>query len=435
MSPKESLFATAIPAAGGALAHKLLTSAPSTAAALEEARGLQSQRSKTLDAGRELGLSVLPSSIDPSGKNKFLESVAGAADRKRIVQKANVPAVDNAFKDQMGIPREMDITPEVLGEVRRQKGQVYEDIRGLTAKAEQDLADFETKTFGSAASDPHQLAVLKSDPKVKAVWEDLQTKAAGSVDKLKQLRADTQDAFNSYYRSEVKDPAKLDEAHALADQATDMAQKIEDSMRALGKPELADQLVANRKAIAQSYDVEKALNPGDFSVSARKIGQRFKEGKTSGAAETVARMQRAFPDMFRDQSSITSEGVEKLGLWARAALGMQSLKTGHPILAAASVFGPTFASGAAQRRLLSPAVQEAAAAAIRPKLNLSTPEKMLSTATRMGSQQAGQPQSVLRSYEKPNVDAIKDLMDDPSLANQFDEMYGPGSAERWLRRG
>jgi hypothetical protein len=80
-------------------------------------------------------------------------------------------------------------------------------------------------------------------------------------------------------------------------------------------------------------------------------------------------------------------------------------------------------------------VQEAAAAAIRPKLNLNPAEKMLSTATRMGSQQAGQPQSVLRSYEKPNVDAIKDLMDDPSLANQFDEMYGPGSAERWLRRG
>ena len=439
LSPTESLTAFGLGGVGGVAGQQIQArSAPMQAAVRDQMAG-RSIRSKTADAGAELGLKAPPADIEKVAEGgvgfgtKQLSSAAGADALRFETQLQNQKAVNRAVKDELKLPKDTEVDINTLRGIRDTAGETYSEVGQIGAKGKKDLADI--KFFQdryTRSSNPMERAQLEDE--FEAAFRTTKNRAdiesMADVEQLRSLRAESRKQRDLYYSSEGKNPEALQKSLAAREQAQALELAIEDAVTRAGKPELAAKLRKARETIAKSYDAEDALNLGTGDFDARVFGRKLDQGKPlTGNFETIGKFQQAFKSSFGDITTKSAPGVSKLGLLGRVVTsgtvygGTQSVP-----LAVAAAVAPEVAGEASRRYLLSSGRQAASLERLRPKITRTAP--IASVGARMVGQEAGEAGAESAPITRSAVDY---LIANPDTAKAFDEKYGAGLSSRFLK--
>lgn len=432
---KEAVLATVVPAAAGALGQKVLSEAPSAIAAVRKAFGSRSQEVRTFEAGAAQGLKAVPSDLSPTFATTQLESLGGKAAVNQRTQLANQDAVNNMVKKELGIAADSEISPAALKAIREREGKVYEQVDALAEKARKDLEKLQqARAAATNISDPAERAVAEAKFNKKYGKKEalLQDQAAASLEDLRKIRGDMQRMWDSYYNSGGKNVDAQLGAIDLKAKAEALENSIDATLRRIGKADLADKIVPARQKIAQTYNVQEALNPGNNNVDPDILRRMLRnEVPLSGNLKLIAEFKAAFPNSLREASKVSSPDVSLLGTAAQGvvggAIGLGAGNLPGAVLGAAAV---PLARKGAREYLLSPGMQRRAYEAALPQAAASLPLAAGTAAIRQTGQQVGQQSTAM---PVPPQSAIEMLRKNPTLANEFDAKYGFGSAKRYLK--
>jgi hypothetical protein len=280
---------------------------------------LNPTKQATLAEGQQAGYTVPSSTVNPSGLNNTLESLAGKAAVGQEAAARNQKVTNALTAKALGLPPNQPITPASLKSVRDTAGHVYDEVENLSPTAKTALRE------------------------------------------LRDARHKTGLHFDHYYAS--KNPDALDKAEYHKGLAQLFEQEIENEAIKAGKAKLANDLTQARIKIAKTYDVERAFSESDSNVSAPILGRNFdkKGGKAvTGELATIGKMADAFPSVMREGAKVPTAGVSGTDAAMSAMLGTIGYGAGGPagITAAAlplvrpiarnMVLSPTYQKYAAQ---------------------------------------------------------------------------------------
>ncbi len=335
----EAALATALPAAGGALAGRIQQGSAATQAAEAIAAGQTAVKRETVDAAKKLGMVVPVSEVNPSQANRVLEGAAGATAVRQEASKMNEKVVADVARKEIGLPEKAPLNIPTLEGVRAEAGKAYQAVADLSKDQ----------------------ATIQALATVNPTYADTVANAASNLELLKQARADANGYFK--FADRTGDPAQLKLARQYQSQADALEDEIEKAATYSGKLQLFDDLKEARKRIAKTYTVERAINLGDGTVSAREFGKALEKGvPLSGDMETVAKFALAFPQAVKESTQTGTAGVSKLDFSLGSLAGMSTFgATGNPLLSAASTAAPGLASYGARKFVLSSPYQSAMA--------------------------------------------------------------------------
>lgn len=299
---------------GNKLVSTLKTRATNKAADLASQQSKNSVRDATLKEAQDAGYKVPRSLYDPSFASNRLESIAGKAATKQQAAAGNQDVTNTLAKKALGLPDDSALSISTLEGIRKTASKPYQEIAAMSPQAKLDL------------------------------------------EALKQARNDSQGWFNAYNRS--ASPADLVKAKEFRTTAEQLEQALEAHATAANRPDLLPALAKARKAIAQTYTVQRALNDATGDVSAPVIGRMFDKGKPlSGGLDTIGKFRAAFPQVSQAGAKVPAAGVSKLEAFAGALLGTGGAAiTGSPMGAAAALLPLT--SHPARALALSKALQK-----------------------------------------------------------------------------
>ena len=380
-SGTEVAITTALPAAGGALAQRMQAANPAVRAAVADAATENATRRATLETGRNAGYVLPPSQVNPGAVTNTLESIGVKAALNQESAIRNQRVTNRLAKEALGIPENVDITETVLEGIRTAEARPYQAIGQL---ADQARADLDALLQSTQSSSAHQTAANQSVPAVANRIRSLSTIAAADVNALRDARFRANQGFRHYERS--ADPDALAGARTAQAEADSLETAIEQAAVEAGTPQVVDQLRAARQRIAQTYDVERALNLGDANVSAPIIGKALDKGKPiTGPLATIGEFAEAFPAAVREGSKVPTPGVSALlpiGAVLSGAAGNAAFGPAGMALAAAP-----FARGPVRSVLLSEPYQNYAT---RIPLSVVARPPLASVATRTLAQEGAQ---------------------------------------------
>lgn len=287
-----------------------------------KARPGQTGRMSTLKEGVEAGYVVPPSQATPTALSRVLEFVAGKGSVADDAALRNQSTTNRLAAQAIGLPPETLITEAVLKQVRDHAGKSYAKL--------------------------DQLRPPPGMPWFKRYHEtDL-------VEQYKQAKAEA----NALYESNRRDPSpdKLTAAKAQDATAASLEQDLERIALANNRPDLLKAFRDARVLIAKTYDVERALNLGDYNVSAHKLGSDMKPGTVrTGELKTVGQFAEAFPKSTREASVVSTPSLHGRDAVASALLGATGVSIGGPLGVLAGSL--PFARIPAKSMLLSPRYQ------------------------------------------------------------------------------
>lgn len=293
---------------GGKLSNALTSRLNQSSRTADIANALNKPKADALAAGRKAGYVVPPSAVNPSWINKRLESIAGKAAVGQEAAMRNQPVTDALARQAAGLAEDVPVSQQALAGVRSEAGKPYQEVGSLSPIAAQDL------------------------------------------EALKQARFDANAYFKHYNVS--ADPASLAKAKDARQLVSMLDQSLDNEATAAGRAELIPQLNAARKQIAKTYDIGRAVNPGDNSISAPVIGAMLKKGRPlTGELETIGKFQQAFPAYMREGAKMPTPGVSKSEALAAAFLGTGGMLAGGPVGAALGAL--PLLSGPARSLILS----------------------------------------------------------------------------------
>lgn len=439
LSPTQAATATALGGVGGVAGQQIQArSAPMQAAVQAQMAG-RSIRSVTADEGAKLGLKAPPADIEKVAEGgvsfgtKQLSGAAGADAMRFETQLQNQKAVNRAVKEELKIPKDAEVDINTLRGIRDTAGQTYSEVGQIGAKGQKDLEDIKFfQNRYTRSSDPMERAQLEDE--FEAAFRSTKNRAEiesmADVEKLRSLRGESRKQRDLYYSSEGKNAEALQRSLEARDQAQALELSIEEAVTRSGKPELAAKLRKARETIAKSYDAEDALNLGTGDFDARVFGRKLDQGKPlTGNLEAIAKFQQAFKSSFGDITTKSAPGVSKLGLLGRLVTGGTVYGGTQSVpLALAGAVAPEIAGEASRRYLLSGGRQAAALERLRPKITRTPP--LASVAARMTGQEAGETEAEPTPITRPAVDF---LIANPDTAKAFDEKYGAGLSNRFLK--
>lgn len=316
-SGPEAAIVSGLPAVGGAGAQRMQAANPTIAAAITDAAAANAGKRATLAAGQSEGLILPPSTVNPSFVNRKLEGIAGKEAVSQGASLKNAPKTTAIARRELGLKEGPEITESDLRAVRDEASKPYAEIEAMATKAKKELDEVLAKTSASGAHETEVARALEGD-RIKT----LTVQAAADVTGLRTARERAGKLFADYRQN--KTVASLDEAEKQVALANELENRIEAAATEFGTPDMLDRLRAGRERIAKSWDIERSLNIGDYSVSAASLGRQMDKGAPlSGGLERVARFQQAFPKSMRDASSIPTPGVSKIqqGLMLLSAVG------------------------------------------------------------------------------------------------------------------
>jgi hypothetical protein len=436
LTGKEALLAAAVPAAAGATAQKVLSSAPAAVSAVRKAFAGRSKELRTFEEGAAKGLKVVPSDLDPSFTTTQLESIGGKAAVNQRTQLANQDAVTRMAKEELKVAADAELSPVALKAIRDQESQVYKEVDALAEKARKDLEKLQqARAAATNIADPAQRAIeeAKFNKKYGKKEARLQEQSAASLEDLRKVRGEMQSMWDNYYASGGKNVDAQQGAIALKAQAETLENSIDATLRKIGRSDLADKIVPARQRIAQTYNVEEMLNPGNFNVDPDVALRMLKRGvPLSGNLRTIAEFKAAFPNSLREASKVSSPDVSLLGTFAQGALGgVVGFGTGNVPGAIAGAAAVPLARKGARELLLSPAMQRSAYEAALPKAVTPLAVAAPTTAIRQAGQQLGKAEA---ETDVPTAAAISKLRENPALEKEFDAKYGFGASRRYLKK-
>lgn len=353
-STGETLSNVAIGGASGAVGQKIGNVvadrlANRAASSLTQAQVAQAGNAQRLTAARNAqaqGYVVPPSDVQPQGR--IMEALGGLSGKIKTAQVAsakNQQVTDKLARQAVGLNEGDELTRQVLGNIRQQAGQAYDQFRTV-GQVQADQA------YMKALDDVHRTmqGAVRSFPGLKndAVTGLIDTmrkpsfEAGDAIDATKVLREMAEKAYASGDK-------QLGKAYRSVSGALEDA--LERHLQA-NAPNAVKEFRNARQLIAKTYTVEKALNDGTGAVNAQALIKDLKRGKLTGELRTVAETAEAFPraTQFLKESPKDLSPLD----WATAGIGLAG-SGGNPIAALGLVARPAVRSA-----LLSPPAQSMA---------------------------------------------------------------------------
>lgn len=338
-----------LPAAGSMIAEKiagpewagvgaLLPQAAITATNAATAPGRRvaeqrnSLRDQTLREGRNAGYVVPPSKMGAGPLSNALESLGGKAAMGQESALRNQGVTTQLAKKDVELPKDSPLSMPALEAQRNRLASPYREVAGLSQEA------------------------------------------ASTLEKLKQVRFDTNAYFKHYDVS--ADPASLAKARSLSEESKALEKALEGFAKAAGKPQLVQELRDARMNIAKTFDVERALNVATGDVSAPVLGRMIDQGKQlSGGLATAGRFQQAFPHEMREGASVPPPVAGALAPITALGLGMGGFQVGGPLGALAGAV--PFLRAPTRSLLLSDMYQNAMMPNYGPAMNPAPAPQLL----------------------------------------------------------
>jgi hypothetical protein len=332
-----------------------------------------STAARSMDAGYV----IPPSMVNPSFKNRTLESLSGKFETAQMAATKNQGVTDSLVRKALGLADDAPLTQETMQTVRQQAGQVYQQLKGtgtVTAdKAYMDAVDDIAKTIKSAtASFP---ALGKTNMHGKPIDEIGQLvnglkvgqfDAGGAVDMIAVLR----DNADSAYASGNKAFGKANKAAAKA-----LEDMLDRHLQQIGATDLLPAYRNARALIAKTYTVEKGLREGAGTVDARALARELQKGKPlTGELRTAAEFGNTFNKAAQPPHLIGSPGVNVL----KPALSMLTGAAGG------AAMGPAGVALGAGNYVLPPVARSLMFSKPFQRGLLNTPAGLLDEAAPMG---------------------------------------------------
>lgn len=313
--------------------------------------------SKSMDAGYV----IPPSMVNPSFKNRLLESQSGKFETAQLAATKNQGVTDSLARKALGLADDAPLSQETMRGIRTQAGKVYEQAKSagtITADSAyiQSLDDIASK-YKTAAKDFPSLGPTNMHGKPIDVIGDMvkglkvnQFDSSSAIDGIAVLRDSADKAFMAGDKTLGK---------ATKDAANAMESIVERHLQATGEPELYAAFKDARRQIAKSYTVEKALREGAGTVDARVLGREVQKGKPlSGELLTAGTFGNVFNKAAQPPHLIGSPGVNTLkntlalvtsGLGGAtlgpAGVALGGLNYAVPPIARSLMFSPKFQRG------------------------------------------------------------------------------------------
>jgi hypothetical protein len=312
---------------------------------------------KSMDAGYV----IPPSMVNPSFKNRLLESQSGKFETAQLAATKNQGVTDSLARKALGLADDAPLSQETMRGIRTQAGKVYEQAKGagvITADPAyiQALDDIGAK-YKTAAKDFPSLGPTNMHGKPIDVIGDMvkglkvnQFDSSSAIDGVAVLRDQADKAFMAGDKTLGK---------ASKDAANAMEAVIERHLQTTGQPDLYAAFKEARRQIAKSYTVEKALREGAGTVDARVLGREVQKGKPlSGDLLTAGTFGNVFNKAAQPPHLIGSPGVNTLkstlalmtsgiggATMGPAGVALGGLNYAVPPMARSLMFSPKFQRG------------------------------------------------------------------------------------------
>lgn len=297
-------------------------------------------------AARDVGYVVPPSQAKPTLGNRLLEGMSGKITTAQNASARNQQVTNGLAAEALGLPKDTQITADMLNNLRKQAGQAYEAVSSTgTITPDPSYAAALDKITAPAKQAAQGFPNAKPNALIAEI-ESLksgQFDASSAVSKIGQLREQADVA----YRSGDKGLGK-----ALKDGAAVLEDVIDQHLQKIGAPgDLLNGFRQARQQIAKTYTVENALNATSGTVNAQKLAAQLAKGKPlSGELRQAAEFARQFPKAAQPLEKMGS--LPQLSPLDWAASGAVSAATSNPLMLASVLARP-----AARTLALSPIVQ------------------------------------------------------------------------------
>jgi hypothetical protein len=280
---------------------------------------INSKRNMTLAKWRDAGGKIDPAAVEKEVTG--LTTLAGKEGMRQEVSVQNQRVVNRLLREDLGLSGAKPIRIDDLDYVRENANNVYQRVANISKQAATDL-DSLTKARSQARDLGFAYKNSDGNYELRQKWLDA--------------------------KKTVENIENIVEAHAAP------------------RPGLYKELKKARETIAKSYDVEIALNPGNFMVDAGILAAGYDGRNMTGKLQLVADVANAFPQYVTEPSRIGAPGVSRLGAYAAG----QALAQGSP--AGAFAAGVPMLGKPARKLILSDVIQDWAAkpaAKTEPALN------------------------------------------------------------------
>lgn len=240
---------------------------------------------------------VLPTNqARPNLLNNLADSLAGKIKTQQLASLKNQGNTQMLIKRGLGLKDDAELNPESLKSLRAEAGKAYEALNDKTLprvhpgvkfydELNSVLGDYTEagRTFKESAKSPIQ-------GQVRSIAKDIRDAKgfdpSSGIAMSRILRDRATAAFQKGEKAEGQANKRM--ANAIEDEVERSLPK--------DKPDLIKNFRQARQRIAQSYDVESAMNPVTGNVDARVMGRHLKSGTPyTGDLKTVAKQGAAFP--------------------------------------------------------------------------------------------------------------------------------------------
>jgi hypothetical protein len=303
-------------------------------------RGGGKPTTELLDTARrsmDAGYIIPPSMVNPSFRNRAIESLSGKFETAQMAATKNQDVTDDLVRKALNLPKDAPLSQEAMQAVRKQAGQVYQQIKGagmVTAdQAYLDAVDQIGKTVKSATASFPQLGKtnMHGQPvdeigQLVSALKQPQFDAGGAVDTIAVLRDKADTAFRAGDKALGR--ANKSAANALED-------VLDRHLQQIGATELLPAYRDARALIAKTYTAEKGLREGAGHVDARALARELQKDKPlSGELRTAAEFGNVFNKAAQPPHLIGSPGVSVLKPLLSGGMGAVA---GGPVGMAAGV--------------------------------------------------------------------------------------------------
>ena len=211
----------------------------------------------------------------------------GTAERHATAATNNRPLVNAAARDELGLPKNADLTPNLLDKVRTAKvTPAYNTIRKLPDEIplNQD-ALAEARTANMNGTPNERLPFPQGEAITGQQAVDFSQKARYLANQLEK---------------NGQNPFARQDAQMYRDAAEAVEDSVRDHLSSTGRGKLATDWDNARVYAAKSHSVESALD-GAGNVRATDLKtQLFKKGKPlSGSLEDIANLSAQYPEAFK----------------------------------------------------------------------------------------------------------------------------------------
>jgi hypothetical protein len=370
------------------LAQSLSTPSLLQQQAEAQIRSQNATRDATLNAGQDLGFQVPSSAVNPNPSltQSILESIGGKAATKQQASGTNASATNAVARNVLGVPADTPLSEQMLEDYRNQVAQPYRDVAALPAPIPPRTTGTPSGLSTLNATEPTAIPKLNTDMPIggTAVFSGRAPQPqppAEALHDLKQARFDASALWKNFNRT--GEVAIRDQAVAASAKVNSLEDYLESVAQTNGRQDLIPALRNARTKIAQSYDIENAMNEGSGDISAQKLGNMYHAGAPlSGDLQTVAKFARAFPGYTQPGTAAQGVGVSALSPYAAAFGATTGFQAGHAMAGipggvAGGVLGAAlpYTRGLARNIVLSPGVAQPsyAGTALANSFNLNAP--------------------------------------------------------------